>query len=202
MNKLLNNTIVRPVKSTRVKKHYVNNAEFLQAIISYKEKLADTRRRNVPDPPLPNYIGECLYNIANRLALKGNFVNYSYREEMVSDGIENCLIYFNNFNPEKTSNPFAYFTQIIYFAFLRRIHKEQRELYIKHKVLERDVIHSGLVEQQSDDIMSTSQLKINNDFINTFVEDFEKKIANKKRIQKEAKNKTGKQVISGVDNED
>jgi hypothetical protein len=109
---------------------------------------------------------------------------------MISDGIENCLIYLNNFNPEKSDNPFAYFTQIIYFAFLRRIQKERKQLYVKHKVLEREVIHSGIVEQQTDDIASFApSIKLNGDFMNTFVDDFETKLATKKTATKEARAK-------------
>lgn len=182
------NTI--PVKSTKPKRHYVNNAEFLQALIAYKAKIKENEEKGIAPPRVPNYIGECLYNIANRLSLKGNFVNYSYREEMISDGIENCLIYLNNFNPEKSDNPFAYFTQIIYFAFLRRIQKERKQLYVKHKVLEREVMHSGLIEQQTDDISSFSPtVKLNGDFMNTFVDDFETKLATKKTASKEARAK-------------
>ena len=76
-------------------------------------------------PPVTNYIGECFLKIANGLSYRPNFINYTYRSEMVSDGIENCLQYIHNFDPEKSKNPFAYFTQIIYYAFLRRIQKEK-----------------------------------------------------------------------------
>ena len=186
----MTSTTTTPVKSTKPKRHYVNNAEFLQALIAYKAKIKENEEKGITPPRVPNYIGECLYNIANRLSLKGNFVNYSYREEMISDGIENCLIYLNNFNPEKSDNPFAYFTQIIYFAFLRRIQKERKQLYVKHKVLEREVMHSGLIEQQTDDISSFSPtVKLNGDFMNTFVDDFETKLATKKTASKEARAK-------------
>ena len=186
----MNTSITTPVKSTKPKRHYVNNPEFLQALINYKAKIKEHEEKGLPAPRVPNYIGECLFRIANRLSLKGNFVNYSYREEMISDGIENCLIYLNNFNPEKSDNPFAYFTQIIYFAFLRRIQKERKQLYVKHKVLEREVIHSGIVEQQTDDIASFApSIKLNGDFMNTFVDDFETKLATKKTATKEARAK-------------
>jgi hypothetical protein len=75
--------------------------------------------------------------IAEGLSHKPNFINYTYRDEMICDGIENCLMYFNNFNPEKSKNPFAYFTQIIYYAFLRRIQKEKKQTYIKYKATEQ-----------------------------------------------------------------
>ena len=81
-------------------------------------------------------VGAALLKIANRLSTKPNFINYTFREEMVSDGIENCINYIGNFDPDKSKNPFAYFTQIIYYAFLRRIQKEKKQLYIKHKAIE------------------------------------------------------------------
>jgi hypothetical protein len=112
--------------------HYISNSQFLRALIEYKE-----RKKKNPNEPIPNYIGECWMKIAEGLSHKGNFINYTYRDEMISDGIENCLMYFDNFNPEKSNNPFAYFTQIIYYAFLRRIQKEKKQQYIKYKSTEQ-----------------------------------------------------------------
>lgn len=167
------------------KPHYVNNPDFLAALIKYKEQVKLCAEEGKPSPRVPPYIGECIYNIATRLSHKFNFTNYSYREEMVSDGIENCLIYLNNFDPEKSNNPFAYFTQIIYFAFLRRIQKEKKQLYIKHKVLERDVIHMSIVEQQTEDTSSfTPAVKLDGSFIDNFVSDFENKLLSKKKQTK------------------
>ena len=173
----------RANKSTKPKINYVNNQEFLQALIEYKALVKTSEENNTPPPNIPNYIGVCLSQIANRLATKVNFVNYSYRDEMVSDGIENCIIYLHNFDPEKSSNPFAYFTQIIYFAFLRRIQREKKQTYVKHKVFERDVIHMGLVEHQVDEggYSTVSNSKLDSDYINTFVEDFEQKLAIKSK---------------------
>ena len=117
--------------------NYVNNKEFLEAITNYRRKVIESKDNNTPKPRVPNYIGECFLKIATHLSYKPNFVNYMFRDEMISDGIENCLQYIHNFNPEKSSNPFAYFTQVIYFAFLRRIAKEKKQLEIKTKMLER-----------------------------------------------------------------
>lgn len=116
--------------------HYVNNADFLVAITEYKEKVKQAEENNLPAPQVSNYIGECILKIATHLSYKPNFINYSYREEMISDGIENCLQYINNFDPAKSNNPFAYFTQIIYYAFLRRIAKEKKQSYIKGKLIQ------------------------------------------------------------------
>lgn len=118
-------------------KHYINNDDFLKALVEYKAKCQEAKSAGKNEPPIPNYIGECWMKIAEGLSHKPNFINYTYRDEMISDGIENCLMYFNNFNPEKSNNPFAYFTQIIYYAFLRRIQKEKKQLYVKYKATQQ-----------------------------------------------------------------
>ena len=118
-------------------KHYINNADFLAALMEYQDKCKSAKEDKKPPPSIPNYIGECFMKIAEGLSHKPNFINYTYREEMMSDGIENCLMYFSNFDPTKSKNPFAYFTQIIYYAFLRRIQKEKKQLYVKYKATEQ-----------------------------------------------------------------
>ena len=117
--------------------HYVNNKEFLAALIAYRENVDLAAQRGEPKPVIPRYIGECFLKIATHLSFKPNFVNYMFKDDMVSDGIENCVQYIHNFNPEKSQNPFAYFTQIIHYAFLRRIQREKRQLEIKNKILEK-----------------------------------------------------------------
>ena len=126
--------------------HYVDNQRFLEEISEYQKFRIDAKDKGEEPPPCPEYIGECFLKIANRLSYRPNFINYAFREDMISDGIENCVQYMNNFNPEKSKNPFAYFTQIIYYAFLRRIQKEKKQLEIKGKILERsgfdEVMHT------------------------------------------------------------
>ena len=126
--------------------YYVNNKEFLAAITVYRNSVLKARDDGTARPRVPNYIGECFLKIATHLSYKPNFVNYMFREDMICDGIENCLQYIDNFDPEKSKNPFAYFTQIIYYAFLRRIQKEKKQLEIKGKILERsgydEVMHT------------------------------------------------------------
>jgi hypothetical protein len=117
--------------------HYVNNKEFLAALIEHREKVAIAELKGLPKPRISNYLGECFLKIATHLSFKPNFVNYMFKDDMICDGIENCVQYIHNFNPEKSQNPFAYFTQIIHFAFLRRIQREKRQLEIKNKILER-----------------------------------------------------------------
>jgi len=114
--------------------HYVNNEQFLKEVIFHNKKCKLAKKEQSQKPIAPNYIGECLLKIANNLSSKGNFRDYPFREEMVLDGVENCLTYMHNFDPKKSKNPFAYFTQIIYYAFLRRIQKEKLQLYTKGKI--------------------------------------------------------------------
>jgi hypothetical protein len=116
--------------------HYVDNKKFLAAMVEFKEKCKDAKENEKDQPPVSNYIGECFLKIATHLSYRPNFINYTYRDEMISDGIENCLQYVANFNPEKSNNPFAYFTQIIYYAFLRRIAKEKKQTHVKNKMIE------------------------------------------------------------------
>ena len=117
--------------------HYVNNKQLLEALIVYRGKVATAKENDLPKPRITNYLGECFLKIATHLSYKPNFVNYMFREDMISDGIENCVQYIHNFDPEKSRNPFAYFTQIIHYAFLRRIQKEKKQLEIKTKIIEK-----------------------------------------------------------------
>ena len=123
--------------SRKKSEHYVNNKEFLDALIVYREKVQRAKDAGEPLPRITNYLGECFLKIATHLSYKPNFVNYMFREDMICDGIENCVQYIKNFDPAKSSNPFAYFTQIIYYAFLRRISQEKKQLEIKNKILEK-----------------------------------------------------------------
>jgi hypothetical protein len=142
-----NGTSMASVMAKRKKtEYYVNNKEFLAAISDYRQKVFAAKESGDPRPRVTNYLGSCFLKIATHLSYKPNFVNYMFREDMICDGIENCLQYIDNFDPEKSKNPFAYFTQIIYYAFLRRIQKEKKQLEIKGKILERsgydEVMHT------------------------------------------------------------
>ena len=117
--------------------HYVNNKELLAALIDYRAEVAVAKTKDLPKPRISNYLGSCFLKIATHLSYKPNFVNYMFRDDMISDGIENCVQYIHNFDPEKSRNPFAYFTQIIHYAFLRRIQKEKKQLDIKTKIIEK-----------------------------------------------------------------
>lgn len=166
--------------------HYVDNKKLYQAIVEYKKIVKEKEELGLPRPPIPTYIGHCMLMIANRLSLKPNFINYSYREEMISDGIENCVCYFDNYNPDRYDNPFAYFTQIIYFAFLRRIQKEKKQLYIKHKSLENSFIMNELVEQGEfdDGEFTPTYVDLENENMNEFIRLFEDNLDKKRKKRK------------------
>ena len=117
--------------------HYVNNKDFLEALVIWKAKVKRAAEAGEPKPQITNYIGACFLKIANHLSYRPNFVNYMFKDDMICDGVENCVQYIDNFDPAKSSNPFAYFTQIIYYAFLRRIQREKKQLEIKNKIIER-----------------------------------------------------------------
>jgi hypothetical protein len=130
--------------------HYVNNADFLQALIEYRKLVEQAKELGKEKPIVSNYIGECILKIATHLSYKPNFINYSYRDDMILDGVENCIQYIDNFDPSKSNNPFAYFTQIIYYAFLRRIAKEKKQSYIKGKMIQ-DMPFEAFELQDQDD---------------------------------------------------
>ena len=121
----------------RKKEHYLNNKEFLAELEKYRGRVQRAKEAGQPKPRVNNYIGSCFLKIATHLSYRPNFINYMYKDDMICDGVENCIQYIDNFDPAKSSNPFAYFTQIVYFAFLRRIAKEKRQMEIRDKIIEK-----------------------------------------------------------------
>jgi len=131
--------------------HYVDNSKFLEELVKYKNKVTEAKDKNIPKPIVSNYLGECFLKIATHLSYKANFINYTYRDDMISDGIENCLVAVDKFDPEKSKNPFAYYTQIIYFAFVRRIQKEKKQQATKYKILENIDLNQLLVHSDGNE---------------------------------------------------
>jgi len=175
-------------KSSKNKLHYVDNAKFLEAMIEYKREYDIAIKKDKELPEISEYLGSVFLKIAQRLSFRPNFINYAFKNDMISDGIENCLHYIHNFNPEKSNNPFAYFTQIIYYAFIRRIQKEKKQLYIKYKSMQNyetnpnymDIDHST----ENAEYDNTNDYK-NSDFkviVDEFVDTFEK--SKKKKVTK------------------
>lgn len=175
------------------KNEYVNNKEFYKAIVEYRNLKEQHIKEGKEPPRIPDYIGTCIYKIAEKLSLKPCFVNYSYRDEMILDGVENSFLYFHDYDPHYVGegsvgpNPFAYFTQIIYFAFIRRIAKEEKNRYIIyknfHEVIGHNYDQNTLVDGENNSLMSSPMY----DNIYSFMDKFEKKEEVKRRKRKQNK---------------
>lgn len=184
--------MARPKK----KEHYVNNVEFFAEMVEFKKLLNDAEAADEPKPRIPTCIAEKILKIANKLSFMPRFINYPFKEEMIGDAIENCIMYIHNFNPEKSANPFAYFTQISYWAFVRRIMKEKKQFHIKAKYVQNLDILQNL--QEVNDVQSHDLgANFNNDytsFLRTFYDvDLEaeeaKKVAKQKKKEEADKAK-------------
>ena len=178
--------------------HYVDNKEFLQHMIEFKEATTAARDNGESDPRIPDAIGEIFVKIASHLSFKSNFINYAFREDMIADGVENCIQYVHNFDPAKSKNPFAYFTQIIYYAFLRRIQKEKKQLYVRYKSLE----NSHLDNMTEDDQVAVSSIGITKlyDNMSEFIESYEESMEKKKEIKSKQRKTTKKKKASSSNN--
>jgi len=166
--------------------HYVDNKEFLKLMLEFKEETEAAKTNGKETPKIPNEIGEIFVKIATHLSFKSNFINYAFREDMIADGIENCIQYVHNFDPEKSRNPFAYFTQIIYYAFLRRIQKEKKQLYVRYKSLEHSQIMNSLGnELNEEDLRNMTSIGASKlyDNMSEFIETFEDSMEKKKEIK-------------------
>jgi hypothetical protein len=146
----------------KVSVHYVDNKKFLQAMKDWKEQCKDAEEAGDENPRITNYIGECFLKIATHLSYRPNFINYSYRDEMISDGIQNCLQYAHNFSPDKSKNPFAYFTQIIYYAFLRRIQAEKKQVHIKNMSIQKQHYEPYTTMMGDNTVYSIDETLMNN----------------------------------------
>lgn len=163
-----------PIKKKRAPVNYIDNKAFFEAMRKYKDN---------PEKGVSNYIGKCLMDITEHLGTMPAFRNYSYLDLMKSDGIENCLQYIHNYNPDKYNNPLAYFTRIVYYAFLRRIAREKKEQYVKYKMTASYGLYNDVVFGNSDKNVEVF------DNIADFIELFEakKKEKDAKKIKKKPK---------------
>lgn len=178
---------LRPSRNTGKKVNYVDNQKFYQEILEYRRLCTEAKTNGKPEPRLSNYIGICIKSIAERLATKPQFINYSFREEMISDGIENSFLYFKDYDPNKGNNPFAYFTQVIYYAFIRRINKEEKNRYTMYKHFQESIIHQHDIGLLVDDNENNLLPKKLYDNMNEFMRHFEEKEHKKKMKRKEQK---------------
>ena len=170
------------------KPHYVDNKKFLEAMTEYRALRIKAEEEGKKRPTVTNYIGECYLKIANHLSYRPNFINYTYRDDMISDGIENCLQYMDNFDPEKSKNPFAYFTQIIYYAFIRRIQKEKKQTYVKYKSLENQELIDEIMQGPNGTPVKNNFMEFIQSNMDDFLSDFEETQRKKKEKAKEKRN--------------
>lgn len=139
--------------TTEVKpgRYYVDNTKLYESFVEWYAQREEAARNGKEEPQPPRYISECIMLIPKHLVSKGNFAGYTFKDEMISDAIENIVQYYRNFDPTKSKNPFAYFTQIAYYAFVRRILRERRQAYIKHKLIQNSDIFDNFSTQEHDD---------------------------------------------------
>ena len=165
------------------KKPYVNNAKLYGVMCGYVTQRNIAEQDNKTLPPIPNYVGECFVLICSKLAGKANFINYSYNDEMISDGIENCVAAVDSFDPDKSKNPFAYFTQIAWYAFLRRIAKEKKQNAIKHKnFINNSIFHEMIYEGTNN----------HSEYSDDVIRNYEEKIEKAKKVKKKGLKDDGK----------
>ena len=163
------------------KKRYIDNKQFYQAMVEYRKSVDDAVRNSLDKPPVSDYIGKCFRDIAEGLSYRPNFINYTYKDEMILDAIENCIAYCSNFDPVKSKNPFSYFTQIVYYAFVRRIEKEKKHNYVKHKLTANLLERMSLEDSDNKDfIMNLTEYMKENTVIDAFEEKMREKKASKK----------------------
>jgi hypothetical protein len=178
--------------------HYIDNAKFYAEMAAHVKACKIAKKKNLKKPQIPRYVGECFIKIATNLSSKPNFASYTYREEMVGDAIENCVMYCENFDPEKSKNPFAYFTQIVYFAFLRRLEKEKKQLYVKYKSTEQvgllEEFSSSMTNDGSDNDPRTQREDMYEN-LSEFIETYESKM----KAKKLRKPKNLLSIIEGTD---
>lgn len=165
------------------KREYVNNARLHEELAEYKKLVSVAEENATPTPPIPEYVGEAILKIAENLAKKPNFSGYSFKEDMIGDGIENCLHYLHNFDPVLYSNPFSYFTQIIKFAFIRRIQSESTQSYVKYKSLQSSDLFTNHKSESKKhvNLIHTVMNEVTHDIIRKY----EERVFNKKKKLKE-----------------
>lgn len=173
--------LIKKTGKAKAKNYYIDNKKLYTALIEYKNSIKEAERLGQPKPRIPDYIGKCIFDIATKLSSSYSFAHYTFREDMIMDGVETCVRYIDNFDPERYNNPLAYLTQISYFAFISRINSEKKYLVAKQKSLENTVIFGDIDELvHSDDI--------SNEYMNTLVKNFDEKAKAKKRKKKQSKN--------------
>lgn len=184
--------------STKKRDNYVSNADFFKALNEYSARVSEAASKGKENPVIPTYVAECIIKIATHLAYRPNFKNYTFRDEMIADGIENAINAVKSFDSKKSQNPFAYFTQIIWWAFVRRIQAEKKYLYTKYAVSRRaELLDMTSGSQDGDDNRYQGTLAYgewSQEQMDRFMDDFEKRLSEKKGDKKEKIDKKKKTV--------
>lgn len=185
----------KKLKKEREKEHYVDNDKFLEEMKIYLKQVKHAKKQGEPTPVLTEYLGDCIIKINNKLANRPNFISYTYRDEMILDGIENCLKSISNFSPKKSKNPFAYFSQIAFFAFVRRIQQEKKYLYKKYKCAE-DLLLNHSFEDENGSITPNKYINAHSDaMMQEFMRNFEESKNKKNDKQNRKKNHKIKKTL-------
>lgn len=175
-------------KKDSTSEHYVDNAKLYEVMEEYIAAYKDHKKRKIDPPKIPEYVGDAIIKIARGLASRDNFSKYIFREEMIGDGVENCITYIHNFDPKKSKYPFTYFTVIIYYAYIRRIQKEKKDLYTKFVAIKRANLLGATAGQQSHDTgKHNSNIEYSEgaqDYMDKFIEEFERKLRERKEGKK------------------
>lgn len=189
--------ITKP-KSKRQARNYINNEDFCNALIEYKKVVEECEEKGIKPPPIPDYVGKCWMKIAEGMSRNTKFFRYPFKEEAISDSLLNCARYWRNFNPQKTRNAFAYFSQYVFNAFVRKINLEQKEQYIKYKSTESfltldesEMYEEGELSQSPHEIYENM-----NSFIRKFEErERERDFKRKQKLREKIKSSESKMGI-------
>lgn len=169
------------------KNQYVDNKKLYDALVEWLKDRKACQKAKLNNPPLPDYVGECILLMAKRLAQKGNFVNYTFKDDMIGDAMESCLRYLHNFNPAKSTNAFAYVTQILHNAFVRRIQRERRNSYTKAMLISHGM-HSYDVQDGDDTEYTNTYVDFLQENVTDVIEKFESAKQRKKARQQKKGN--------------
>jgi hypothetical protein len=189
-------TGIQPVEPSTKKAnaHYVDNKKFYDALVDYRNQVIAALSEGREKPQISNYLGDCFIKIATHLSYKANFINYTFKDDMISDGIENCLAAADKFDPTKSTNPFAYYTQIVYFAFIRRIQKEKKQQATKYKIIENLDLEDLLNNE-------TDLNEFNNQFLDYMKKQLDQVDIEKRIIKKPKHNVLAEEIDTPIDND-
>jgi len=183
-----------PITNPKKSNHYVDNKKLHECLSVWKVDVEKAKKKKLPRtqwPPIPDFAAECFLKMATRLSFKPGFRNYTFREDMIGDALENCLLYIHNFDPDRP-NVFAYVAQIMHNAFIRRIQKEGKQLYVKMKVIENSDVLSSYMRQEGDHtIYDNTYVEYLQDNMGDIIQNFEERKNKKRKKAKEKANLNG-----------